>query len=40
MIDLNTKKSAKYVQAFRKKVQKPVWSLKFTKSKVLDFAKN
>ena len=33
-------KSAQYLQAFRKKLQKTVWSLKFTKSKVRDFTKN
>ena len=37
---LTCQKSAQYVQVFRKKVQKTVWSLKFTKSKVCDFAKN
>ena len=31
--DLHAKKSGQYLQGFRKKVQKTVWSLKFTKSK-------
>ena len=37
---LTCQKSAQYLQVFRKKFQKTVWSLKFTKSKVRDFAKN
>ena len=37
---LTCQKSAQYLQAFRKKLQKTVWSLKFTKCKVRDFAKN
>ena len=38
--DLHAKKSGQYLQAFRKKVRKTVCSLKFTKSKARNFAKN
>ena len=38
--DLHAKKSGQYLQAFRKKVRKTIWSRKFTKSKARNFAKN
>ena len=38
--DLHAKKLGQYLQAFRKKVRKTVWSLKFTMSKAHNFAKN
>ena len=40
VIDLHAKKSGQYLQVFRKKVRKTVWSLKFAKSKARNFAKN
>ena len=38
--DSHAKKSGQYLQAFRKKMWKTVWSRKFTKSKAHNFAKN
>ena len=40
VIDLHAKNQVNYLQAFRKKVRKAVRSLKFTKSKARNFAKN
>ena len=37
---LTCKKSGQYLQAFRKKVQKTIWPLKFIKSKARSLAKS
>ena len=39
MIDLDAKNQLNICKSLGKKQQKTVWSLKFTKSKVHDFAK-
>ena len=40
VIDLHSKKQVNICKRLEKKVQKTVWSLKFTKSKARNFAEN